>query len=398
MSIFRKYINYIFFQKYKIINKIGIYINEEYVIDYYYNVIKKLNYNNYELILADKFQKSFYRNFIKKLEFESINYVFLKDVFLIQKYKILITHLYLGGEIVGANNIFIRFKIIIFKLLKKFFFSKINIPKDQYFQKKLGIYNIRFMYGADSGGQKFGEYNKLFNEFFCHGPRDSKIIKKDFSNSILKMGYPRYDNYFLNIKSRKNIQNEYKCNPKKPTILWVCTVSRYFSTIETYEKFMLKLTKNYNVILRPHPLEIDPQYSRFKKTVLKIVNSKNFIINNDPYQDMTELYFIADYVFSDYGGTIFSALYLNKKILLMNHENVHKDEGIFTSTSIEIRNYLPSININDSENIEKFINDQLNTPEYEKKSQAAREIYFGEIKIGSSVNLVVERLKFLMKD
>ena len=57
---------------------------------------------------------------------------------------------------------------------------------------------------------------------------------------------------------------------------------------------------------------------------------------------MSELYVISDLMICDYGGTIFSSIYMNK-VLLLNHDEAILDSNTNGSTSIEV-NYLPSIN------------------------------------------------------
>ena len=174
--------------------------------------------------------------------------------------------------------------------------------------------------------------------------------------------------------------------------MWICTVSSHFSTIETYSRWIKKLTDHYNVILRPHPLEIDPQYSRYKKKVHQIVNSGDFIVNTDAYQNMSELYLITDFVMCDYGGSLFSALYLNKKILLMNHKDAYLDEGIYTSESIELRKYLPSINETDAHGIKELFDDPKNFS-LKEKYQEARNIYFGNNKSIECSKIVAQKLE-----
>ena len=397
VNFFKKLINYIF-QRYSTINKIAFYIDQEYVFDYYFNVIKKLDSNSFDIVLSNKFQKNEYKDIINKLHSHSWNVVFLKDVLLLKKYKILLTHLYLGGDVVGNGTFLFRLKTIVLSSMKKIGINYFKLPPDQYFQKKLGLYNIRFMYGADAGGIKFGKYNELFDEIFCHGPKDSEIVRKLFKGEIYEMGYPRYDNYFQNFNNKEfknKLLKKHLCNDKKPTILWICTASTYFSTIETYQQSMEKLTEKYNVILRAHPKQINPLYSSYNQKVFDIVNSGKFIANQDTYQNMSELYLIADYVFSDYGGTLFSALYLNKNILLMNHKNVHKDAGIYGSTSMEVRNYLPSINEEDFNDIQEIIDNVLPSSQVEIKTKEARKIFFGENKGGTCSNLVAHKLKIL---
>ena len=50
---------------------------------------------------------------------------------------------------------------------------------------------------------------------------------------------------------------------------------------------------------------------------------------------MSDLYLISDYVFCDYGGSIFSSVYLNKNILLMNNKNFSDEKSLHQSSVTE---------------------------------------------------------------
>ena len=129
-----------------------------------------------------------------------------------------------------------------------------------------------------------------------------------------------------------------------------------------------------------------------KKKVHQIVNSGDFIVNTDAYQNMSELYLITDFVMCDYGGSLFSALYLNKKILLMNHKDAYLDEGVYTSESIELRKYLPSINETDAHGIKEIFDDQK-IFFLKEKYQEARNIYFGTNKSSECSKIVAQKLE-----
>jgi len=258
----------------------------------------------------------------------------------------------------------------------------------QYIQNILGNYNICFMYGADIGVDSFykydNNYNELFDMFFCHGPRDSEITRKIFNKPIFEMGYPRYDNFFTKNNDKnylKLLKNKYLPSNNKKTILWITTVNDYFSTIETYFHEMKKLSNEFNIIIRPHPLEINPECIRFNVNVSNMVRSKEFILSDNAYQDMTELYLISDYVFCDYGCSVFSALYMDKKILLLNHRNAKKDEVVSNSTALEARRYLPGINESDV-NFSTFLN--IDWSNFDKRREEARKFYFGNIEKDAS--------------
>ncbi len=393
-----KILNGFLFNRFTIENKIAFYINEDYILDHYFNVMDKLDPSKFDVIFANKFKDVKYKKITEKIKSKPWNILFLNQVIWVRKYKLLVTHIYLGGDSIKKISLADKIRTLIYKILIVVGRKDKTKPRKQYFQQVLGVYNVRFMYGADGNRFKLPEYNSLFDEFFCHGPRDSKIVHEQFKKPITQMGYPRYDTYFSNLSNQKlknNLYSQHSCSRDKPTILWICTVSSHFSTIEKYEKMMLKLIDKYNVILRPHPMEIDPQFSRYNPNVHQIINSRKFIVNIDAHQEMSELYLIADYVFCDYGGSIFSSLYLDKKILLMDHEDISLDEEMFNSTQIEVRKYLPVINFNDPIVVEEDFANPLFWKKWQDSQAYARNKYFGDNKSNSSLKAAKRMLEIL---
>jgi hypothetical protein len=389
--------------KYIVIDKIAFYINEEYIFNHYYNIMMEMDNSSFDILISDKFKSQKYSELRRKLTNNSWSIKYISEIRFSYKYKIMLSHIYFGGDMLQEGTLVSRTIVICQMIINKV--RRMIGCKDkllinaQYTQKMLAIYNIRFMYGADAGGVKFGEFNYVYDIFFCHGPRDSEIIRNLFKIPVFEMGYPRYDDYFKKIKDElycKTLSKKYFCNKNKKTILWICTVSEYFSTIETYYSIILGLTETYNVIVRPHPIEIDPQYDRYKKNVFSLVSSGNFILSDNAFQDMTELYLISDYVVCDYGGSIFSALYMDKKIILINHKNVFKDLGIFSSTSMEVRKYLPYLDENNVDTLIKCLSSNIFWQESKNKREIARKYYFGNSN-GGSAPLVAKKLRALLE-
>ena len=155
MNSIKKITNYVF-DRYKVTDKVAFFINEEYIFDHYSCVMERLDSNIFDIILADKFKQKKYGNLINKLTLNSWNVMFLSDVLYLRKYKVLLTHLYLGGNTASSGTIFLRVKSIIFRLMKTAGVNWLKEPPKQYFQNILGVFNIRFMYGADAGGVKSG--------------------------------------------------------------------------------------------------------------------------------------------------------------------------------------------------------------------------------------------------
>lgn len=382
-------------EKRLIIPKIGFYINEEYIFNHYKNIFEIFKNSDFEIIFANKFSQKKYLSFIKKIKKNDWKYVFLKDVLYKYKYNILVTHAFFGGNQNNCLSLSEKFKKIINSVFIKIILKKKNYVvyqiKDQYFQKKLGEFNIRFPYGADVGDDKVGKFYETFDLCFCHGPRDSDFIYKKLKINTFQIGYPRYDNFFTSGPQEKYKFDNSNLDKTKKNILWIPTVSTEFSTIETFHENFNNLLSKFNIILRPHPLEIDKQYSRYNKNVSKIVKNSKFIIDKDPFRDLSLLYKMADIVVCDYGGSIFSSLYLKKRIILINHENVVYDTSVYTSTSMEIRKFISSYFINDFEHLLKNISDKYYWDNEDKMLEKARNFYFGNFK-GDASKLVVKKL------
>ena len=110
---------------------------------------------------------------------------------------------------------------------------------------------------------------------------------------------------------------------------------------------------------------------------------------------MSDLYLIADYVFCDYGGTIFSALYLDKKIVLMNHEKVSLDIPVYGSTSMEVREYLPAINIDETDDFGENFHNPVFWELNERAREKARQHYFGSNRENASEHTANRMMEIL---
>lgn len=364
--------------------KIAFWINEEYTYDHYKNVLMLLDKDKFDLVLEPKFRSSQYKEFLTEFEKNSWNYFFMDEVLDVNKYLYLVTHLSFGEAPLALPSFFRRLTHVLRSGIRYFLGKfRVNVFENnvkQHFQLRLGYKNFRFMYGADLPDRLWPS-NKLYDLFFCHGPFDSNEMKQLYDKPAIIMGYPKYDNNFeLDYK----IEKQSSIATGKKTILWITTVSTEFSTIETYEAVIKKLSSNYNIILRPHPLEIDPTSSRFKQSVRDIVDTGSFLTNSKFNAHLNDLYAIADIVLADYGGSIFSAVYLDKRVLLLNHPDAMRDKGIVESNSLDSRKYLPSIDPEDAHSIERYISDDAFWKKWSASQIACREKYFGNVRGGSA--------------
>lgn len=403
MSKFKieKLIRY-FFDWFVLVEKIAFYINEGYIFDHYLNVMRSLDPEKFVVILAGKFKEKKYEHLVKQIHDNGWEYKYLEEVFYKYKFRVLVTHIYLGGNTSQVQTLASSLMQLKHRLISIFYkqaglvCEKDNFKK-RYFQKTLGVYNVRFMYGLDNGGAKLGEWNNLFDIFFCHGPFDAKLMSDLYKKPVYIMGYPRYDNYLIQMgdeNKKQKLMSKFGCAPQKETLLWICTVTEAFSTILTYADEMEALSHEYNIIVRPHPLEITIDSGRFNQKVFDIVHKPCFILSADSAQEMSELYLLADIVVCDYGGSVFSALYLGKKMYLLNNAKFANDLGLNVESMRVIRKIMPSINDDSPSQLTRLLRDDGYWGRNYQFIDMARAYFFENVDVASP--RVAEKLTQLL--
>ena len=133
------------------------------------------------------------------------------------------------------------------------------------------------------------------------------------------MGYLRYENIQTKKKIYQKIFKEFKLNKNKKIIFWTPTHidgNEEADNINLWINKINALTKNYNIIIRPHPKTLMTRPNFVNK-----LNKLNYFVDKEQNRKIGELFKISDFVISDYGGTLFSAIYLDKPILALNLKN-----------------------------------------------------------------------------
>jgi hypothetical protein len=250
-------------------------------------------------------------------------------------------------------------------------------------ERRIGKRVYHFPKGLDIGSKSYPESFLLqtFDIFLCHGNIDKKLIKKKSpeSNCII-VGYPKYHN----LPSKKNpsslVYKDIGLNPtSRKVVLWVPTYNKMPSeellNIETWAHVLAKLTDEYNVIVRPHPktLVVYPEIS-------KKLSSLGFYIDKNTDRRMVELYMTADIVLADYGSSVFSAIYMEKKLILLNLPDTSKylykaiNGGYLDE---EVRNDIASVSPHNVEELPALILEMINTNN--DKIKEIKSKYFSDI-------------------
>jgi UDP-N-acetylglucosamine 2-epimerase len=231
--------------------------------------------------------------------------------------------------------------------------------------------------------------------FFTLGKLDTELINNKFKNAKCKViGYLRYKK----LNSKEEILNELnydlKLNKNNKKIFWIPTHMNYqdekllniFSWIENISN----LCKEYDVIVRPHPKSIKTDFSIIEK-----FSKKGFFIDQLSNRKIGNLFKIADLVLADYGGAVFSAIYMEKPLLLLNIDENSKffHERKNSSAEFILRNEIVSVYPGASHSEIRDKCNQALSEEYKKKIVKIKNKYFGNEKETLSSDKIV---KFLL--
>ena len=228
-----------------------------------------------------------------------------------------------------------------------------------YLPQLVGNKQIRFMYGADiSDGWSLQSWNNMYDIFLCHGVNDEREIKKRFKGKTFIMGYPRYDRFFSKELDLSNIRAEFRVSESKKTVLWMPTLGGDYSSIPLFAEPLSRISKKYNIIVRPHPLSFVQE-----KDFIGLLEKFNFNIDRNALRDMNELFGIADVILADNGGTPFSAIFLGKNVIFLD---VPDDLGAEVSATsyfkgssvMELKKHLPVVNHQDIHLLEGMLDSE----------------------------------------
>lgn len=171
---------------------------------------------------------------------------------------------------------------------------------------------VMLQYGYAKEPHNYGTWRALADLNLVYGdyPKE-KILKYSPAKAV---GNPRlqlwYDEDF-----HINARNKYKNNivDGRLTVLYMPTWGE-LSSIEQYIDAVIKLSDNYNVLVKLHH-----NTDLLEKGRLNTLDANNihFFGAND---DSLELLSISDIVISDYSGAIFDAIYCRKPVVLLDKE------------------------------------------------------------------------------
>lgn len=241
------------------------------------------------------------------------------------------------------------------------------------------------------------------DEYFCHGHIDADLIRLKTGKMATIIGYPRYDT--LNSHREKLINDltqEFQLDRSKKLISWIPTyVPREGNpdfNIDNWLPFIQPLLDDYEIIVRPHPKRIERNANelldRFKKL--------GFHIDILAERDMNQLYAASDFIFCDYGGVVFSSIYTDSNLLMLNHANHEEEHDLQKHLLVyQVREKLLNINIMEVEknpgSIKNLLHNSSVWDEQYKQRSELRKDCFGGIEAGKGSILAAAKLRELLE-
>lgn len=267
----------------------------------------------------------------------------------------------------------------------------------------LGKRRVLFPRGMDVSENYPGDYrSRDFHYFFCHGNHDQQIVERNTRKPVEIIGYPRYDHLIeCDDQSNAILAAEFGIDYQKigkPIVLWLTSSIGWLSDRDANTKLwmnvMLSLTDQYEVIYRPHPTR-----ARNNPELMSKLESRGLKMDYKSERDMTGMYALSDFVICDYGGTIFSALYCDKPILLLNHPDQPTiDEN--SELDLKIRNSLDSLDYDEHgdnvANLIRTLNDGQLWDGQKIKRRILRRVFFSGAPIGEGAKKAANKLQSLL--
>jgi hypothetical protein len=168
----------------------------------------------------------------------------------------------------------------------------------------------------------------IYDKILCYGPYHKKVLEENYCNAeIFEVGNVRLDKYFYDPPDSNKLIASLGIDQSKKNIVWLPTA--YHNSIREFIDFFKKLKDTYNVIVSPHSLTLEGDMEILRNSRLK------YIIDLKNAGDLG-LFSIADFVFCDYGGAMFTALYFDKNMVLLNIENTTKLKKVYGEDTAEL--------------------------------------------------------------
>lgn len=413
-------------------NKLGFYVADKRHYDYFGNVWTELRKRDipFELVINDQLSEvkqsvkdEYDQEMVSIARQTGHDWVTLTDVLLHKKrYKVLVTTFTFkfgvrSPEVSVSENLIRGSYRAIQRMLRLFrsnlFSESLDSLYRQYELDKLqlpevlaGDIVVQFPKGMDIHLAKFPDpqTQEIIDLYLCHGDFDSNLVHTRTQKPYAVIGYPRYDNLIdPELKRAKNLRTEFGIPTDKPIIAWLPTyVPRQGNddfNIDNWAPIVAELTRKFAVIVRPHPKRVE----RDREILFNKLSAYGFYVDLVAERDMSEMYAGAEFTLCDYGGVVFSSVYTDQNLILLNHPD-HESEHQRKENLIvyQIRDQLLSVSFEQanqkSDILISLTHDNELWVHQARIRNKVREQFFGGVEAGHGSELAADVLSTVLKE
>lgn len=224
-------------------------------------------------------------------------------------------------------------------LKAKVWITNVNIERGLHFKKKSQIYlNTWHGTGPKKGGNAVKgrkDYDFSYVDIVCVDGQYARNEMKKYFNAkeehLLYSGRPREDELFtFGDDDTKRVRDALHIPPGKKVLLYMPTWREYGNLELDSELWEKELSNNYVMLTRLH---------HFAKEKLS-VSDKQFWIDVSSYQNVNDLYWIADILISDYSSAFFDYGLLGKPMVCFGYDYEQYEAG--NGFLMDLKNEFPS--------------------------------------------------------
>jgi CDP-glycerol glycerophosphotransferase (TagB/SpsB family) len=244
----------------------------------------------------------------------------------------------------------------------------------------------------------------LVDQYFCHGPIDGGLIEEQTGKKATMIGYPRYDTLkTLQETYSSELSLEFSLNPAKKIISWIPTyVNRNGNpdyNIDVWLPYLESLLTEYEILVRPHPKRIEMGAEK----LIQRLEAVGFKVDVLAERDMNQLYSVSDFILCDYGGVVFSSIYTDSNLLMLNHPDHQSELESHRSLFVyKIREQLLNIDVEKLKTGQLNLSHLLSNEEIWTENKKLRDRLlaecFGGIKVGQGSYIAALKLKEFLEN
>lgn len=243
-----------------------------------------------------------------------------------------------------------------------------------------GKRHIRVMYALGKLAWNFSPWNVHYDAALCYGPYQQRIFAELFPQvKTAAVGYARLDAARGASDDRREVILGLGGDPDRQLLLWLPTVGELCS-LDVYGDQLAGLNERYNVVVKPHPLTLTQApatIERLKFLGFKVIEDR--LLNN------ARLIKLADFVVTDYGGSLFAAIHLDTNIVLLNMTgDMFMDYAGPLSPEIHMRDHFVNIEPDQGWRLPRILADEALWREQRDIRKIYRENLFADIPVGEA--------------